>query len=139
MLKITDALRLPEEELSFTFVRADGPGGQNVNKVATAVELRFDVRNSPSLPAGVRQRLIGLAGRRVSTEGILVISARRFRHQGRNRADAVERLIDLIREAAVPPKPRRPTKPTRGSRLRHREHKSRHSEIKAGRRTAADD
>jgi len=136
MIKITDQIRLAEEELAFTFVRADGPGGQNVNKVATAAELRFDVGHSPSLPEPVRQRLLALAGHRVSTDGILVISARRFRHQNRNREDAQERLVELIRRAAQPPKTRHATKPTRSSRLRRLESKRRLSAIKANRRAS---
>ena len=134
MIKITENIRLAEEELAFTFVRADGPGGQNVNKVATAAELRFDAGHSPSLPEAVRQRLLALAGRRVSNDGILVISARRFRHQNRNREDAQERLIELIRRAVLPPKPRHATKPTKGSRVRRLESKRRQSVTKAGRR-----
>src|SRR4029450_3956181 len=106
MIRVTDQIAIDEAELSETFVRASGPGGQNVNKLATAVQLRFDVRHSPSLPPGVRPRLAGLAGRRLTQGGVLVIPAQSHRTQERNRADALERLLELIRQAAVRPKPR---------------------------------
>jgi ribosome-associated protein len=107
-----------ETEIHETFIRASGPGGQNINKVATAVQLRFDVRHSPSLPEDVRARLIRLAGKRVNAEGELIIQASRFRTQEQNRADARARLIALIRQAATPPKPRRMTKPSRAAKER---------------------
>lgn len=110
MIEITPTITLAENELHFDFVRASGPGGQNVNKVATAVQLRFDVAHSAALPAEVRERLLRLAGKRVTTEGVLVIEARRFRSQERNRQDALDRLIALIRQATESPKPRRQTK-----------------------------
>jgi len=116
MIEITKAVSLPESELELSFVRSSGPGGQNVNKVATACELRFDARRSPSLPADIAVRLMKLAGRRLTKDGVVVISADRHRSQEMNRADAIERLIAMIREAAKPPPPkRRATRPTKAS------------------------
>jgi ribosome-associated protein len=139
MIEVTDRIALDENELAFDFVQASGPGGQNVNKVSTAVRLRFDVRRSPSLPEPVRIRLERLAGRRLTQEGVLVIAAQRFRSQIRNREDAVERLVALIRDAATPPVPRRPTKPTHASRKRRLESKARRAEVKRGRGVVSDD
>ena len=136
---VTRSIRLPEEELRFRFVRASGPGGQNVNKVSTAVELRFDVRRSPSLPEAVRARLHALAGRRVTNDGVIVIDAQRHRTQERNRADAIERLVDLIRQATVVPRARRPTRPTRGSQERRIAGKKKRAEHKSGRGRAQHD
>jgi ribosome-associated protein len=130
MIRITDHIELDENELEFSFIRASGPGGQNVNKVSTAVRLRFDVRHSPSLPDGVRSRLIRLAGRRVTEQGELIITAQNHRSQERNRQEALEKLVDLIERAAVPPVPRRPTRPTAGSRKRRLESKTRRATIK---------
>lgn len=130
MLKVTDAIAIAEDEIVESFVRAAGPGGQNVNKVATAVQLRFDAARSPSLPQAVRSRLLALAGRRATSGGVLVITAQRFRSQERNRRDAVARLLALIREAARPRKTRKPTLPTRASRERRLEAKRRRGQVK---------
>ncbi|MGZ8324040.1 MAG: alternative ribosome rescue aminoacyl-tRNA hydrolase ArfB [Rhodoplanes sp.] len=131
MIRITDTIAIGEDELSERFVRAAGPGGQNVNKVATAVQMRFDVRRSPNLPDEVRTRLVRLAGRRLTRDGVLVIIAQRFRTQERNREDATERLVSLIRQAAVRPTPRRPTRPTKASRERRLTAKKRRAGVKS--------
>jgi len=130
MIRITAQINLDEREIAEEFVRASGPGGQNVNKLSTAVQLRFDVRGSPSLPPDVRARLERLAGSRLTRDGVLVIVAQRHRTQARNRHDALDRLIDLIRRAAVAPIKRRPTKPTRASRERRIEGKKRRAGVK---------
>jgi ribosome-associated protein len=137
MIRVTDRISIDEGELEERFVRASGPGGQNVNKVSSAVQLRFDVRRSPSLPAEVRQRLERLAGRRLTRDGVLVIMAQRHRTQERNRQDALDRLTELIREASVAPKPRRPTRPTRGSKERRLATKKNRSTIKGLRGTVS--
>jgi ribosome-associated protein len=121
---------IDEGEIRERFIRSSGPGGQNVNKVATAVQLRFDVRNSRSLPEGVRERLIRLAGKRVTGEGVLIIEASRFRTRERNRQDARDRLVQWLEKAATPVKPRRKTRPTAGSRERRLEGKQLRSETK---------
>ena len=130
MIQITPDIHIRETELRLDFIRSSGPGGQNVNKVATAVQLRFDVFTSPSLPEDVRRRLVRIAGKKVSKEGVLLIDARRFRTQERNRQDAVDRLIQWVRRAAEKPKKRIKTKPTLSSRERRLEGKRQRSETK---------
>lgn len=130
MIRINPQIELDEREIQEDFVRASGPGGQNVNKVSTAVQLRFDVARSPSLPEPVRARLAILAGRRLTRDGVLIIEAERYRSQRRNRDDALERLIELIREACEVDKPRRPTRPTLASKKRRLESKQRQGETK---------
>ena len=129
-MRVTDSITIDESELTEDFVRSSGPGGQNVNKLASAVQLRFDARRSPSLPDDVRTRLERLAGRRLTRDGVIVITAQRHRTQERNRQDALDRLVELIRQAAVPPVPRRATRPTAGSRERRLESKKRRASIK---------
>jgi ribosome-associated protein len=130
MLQVTSSLSIDESEISYDFVRAAGPGGQNVNKVATAVQLRFDVRGCRSLTPEEKNRLTGLAGRRLTKEGILVIGARRYRTQEQNRLDATERLIALIRKALTPPKPRRATRPSKAAKAKRIDAKMRRARIK---------
>jgi ribosome-associated protein len=130
MIRITDRISLDEDEIEERFVRASGPGGQNVNKLSSAVQLRFDVRHSPSLTEEVRLRVEHMAGRRLTRDGVLVIMAQRHRTQERNRQDARERLIELIARASVAPTPRRPTRPTRGSRERRLAAKKNRATIK---------
>jgi ribosome-associated protein len=134
MLQVTDTITIEEREIQLEFIRASGPGGQKVNKVATAVQLRFDVRNSPSLPEEVRTRLIGLAGSRVTEAGVLIINARRYRTQERNREDALDRFVELVRQAAKTPQQRKKSKPTLASKMRRLEIKRRLSEKKRMRR-----
>ncbi len=134
MIRITGTISIDDDEIDEQFIRSSGPGGQNVNKLSTAVQLRFDVRGSPSLTDEVRGRLERLAGKRLTREGVIVITAQRHRTQERNREDARERLFELIRQAAVVPVKRRPTKPTKASRERRLESKKRRSSIKGLRR-----
>ncbi|MFC1994322.1 alternative ribosome rescue aminoacyl-tRNA hydrolase ArfB [Chloroflexota bacterium] len=130
MIQVTSEIAIGENELQEEFIRASGPGGQNVNKVSTAVRLRFDVANSRSLPEEVRIRLISLAGNQITEDGILIIDARRFRTQGRNREDATGRLVELLRNAAQRPKVRRKTRPTLASKMRRLESKRRRANSK---------
>ena len=139
MIHVTSGIAIDESEIAESFIHASGAGGQNVNKVATAVQLRFDVRGSPSLPDAVRQRLERLAGRRLTRDGVLVITAQRHRTQGRNREDALARLVELIRRAAVPPVPRRPTRPPAAEKRRRLESKVRRGATKRLRRIQPED
>jgi len=138
MIWINQTLAIDEAELQFDFIRSAGPGGQNVNKVSTAVQLRFDAGHSASLPEEVRQRLTRLAGRRMTAEGVLVIEARQYRTQEANRQAAIERLVELLRQAAEKPTVRRNTKPTLASQRRRLESKRRRGEIKSLRRASGD-
>ena len=133
MLPVSPSIALPESELVVRFLRADGPGGQHVNRTESAVELRFDVLHSPSLPDDVRARLLARRDRRLTDEGVLVIQARRFRDQGRNREDARERLVEIVRGALMAPKKRVATKPTRASKQRRLEGKQQRAKIKQNR------
>ena len=139
MIRITNSIEIDESELKFSFSRASGPGGQNVNKVSTAVTLRWDVKSSPSLPQDVKTRVIKLAGTRMTTRGVLVINARRYRSQEKNREDALARLIALVKKAAAKPKKRKSTKPTRESKERRLDEKRRRSETKQRRKKTLDD
>jgi ribosome-associated protein len=130
MLTVTPAIVIDDSEIELAFVHASGPGGQHVNKAATAVQLRFNAAGSPSLPDGVRERLVRLAGRRMTSDGMLVIDARRFRSQDRNRQDAFERLAELVRKAAVPPRPRRTTRPSQNAKQRRLEQKQQRGRVK---------
>ena len=135
MIRITDRIYISEHELEERFIRASGPGGQNVNKLSTAAQLRFDTRKI-TLPEDAALRLNRIAGQRMTKEGVIVIHAQRFRTQERNRADAIDRLLEILREAMVRPIPRRATKPTFGSKQRRLEGKKRRSDVKAKRNTA---
>jgi len=134
LIEVTSRIAIDEGEIEEHFVRASGPGGQNVNNVATAVQLRFDVAGSPSLPENVRVRLAALAGRRLNRSGVLVIEARRYRTQERNRRDALDRLLALIRRAAEPQRPRRKTRPSKAARQARLEAKKRRGDAKRRRR-----
>ena len=135
MIRVTPHIALDESEIVEQFIRASGPGGQNVNKVASAVQLRFDVDASPALDAETRRRLRTLAGRRMNRAGVIVITAERFRTRERNRADALERLVELIRRAAERPKIRRPTKVTRAAKAQRRDDKTQRGQLKRRRRS----
>ncbi len=139
MIRITDQISIDESELEESFIRASGPGGQHVNKTETAVQLRFNVRRSPSLPNDVAVRLIKLAGSRATQDGVIVITAQNERSQKRNREEALARLVDLIRKAAVRPVKRRPTKPTKASREKRLQKKKQRSAIKSMRRARPND
>lgn len=137
MLEINDQIRIPDSEFQWSFVRAGGPGGQNVNKVASRAVLRWDMNGSPSLPAEVKARLRTQQRRRITSEGELLLNSQRFRDQERNRQDCLDKLRDLVRQAATIPKRRKPTKPTRGSRAARLREKRRRSTIKMGRQRPA--
>ncbi len=138
MIRVTNDIALGEDEIVEQFIRSSGPGGQNVNKVATAVQLRFDVARSPNLPDPVRERLKRLAGRRLTGDGVLIIEARRYRTREQNRRDALDRLVALVRKAAIAPTPRKATRPTAASRRRRLEGKQRRGVLKRGRRRVRD-
>ena len=135
MLQITSSISIPDNELTFTFVRSSGPGGQNVNKVATAAQLRFDVRNSPSLPVDIKERLIKLAGTRMTQDGMLVIEAKRYRTQEQNRADALLRLTGLLEKAARRPRVRHATRPSLAARVKRIESKKKRGAVKKQRQS----
>ena len=137
MIEITPSLQIDERELQIDFIRASGPGGQNVNKVATAVHLRFDV-NASSLPEAVKARLTQLAGNRMTSEGVLLIEAKRFRTQEQNREDAIQRLVELVRKALIPPKPRKRTKPTAASKANRLKAKKIKGDVKRLRKQSFD-
>ncbi len=139
MIRVTDQIQIDESEIEESFIRASGPGGQNVNKVSSAVQLRFDIRHSPSLPADVRRRAERLAGRRLTNDGVIVLVAQQHRSQERNREDALQRLIELLREATIRPKPRKPTRPTLASKTRRLDAKTRRAKVKRHRTVQPED
>ncbi len=134
MIEVNEQIRIPDTELEWSFVRSSGPGGQNVNKVASKAVLRWDLAGSLSVPEDVKARLRAHEGKRIATPGVLILSSQRFRDQERNRQDCLEKLRELLRQAATPPRPRHPTRPTRASRQRRLREKRRRSVVKAGRR-----
>jgi ribosome-associated protein len=136
VIEINPSIKIGDDELEFSFIRSPGPGGQNVNKVSSAVQLRFNIQRSPSIPQEVKERLTRLAGRRLTSEGVLIIEARQYRSQERNRQAAVERLVRLVQQASEPPKPRHKTRPTHAATLRRLESKRKRSELKRLRRDA---
>jgi ribosome-associated protein len=139
MIEVSTTIRIPEEEFTWTFVRSGGPGGQNVNKVASKAVLRWDLAASPSLPEELKARLRTLQRRRVTREGVLVLSSQRYRDQDRNRQDCVEKLAEMLRAASVVPRKRRPSKPTRAARERRLQDKRKRADVKRGRRTPEQD
>lgn len=139
MIEVTHRLRIPETELEWSFVRSGGPGGQNVNKVASRAVLRWDVAGSPSLPEAVKARLRALHPGRLTDDGVLLLSSQRFRDQERNKADCLDKLRALVLDAATPPRPRRPTRPTRGSKEARLRTKRRRAAVKTGRRRPAEE
>jgi ribosome-associated protein len=139
MIEVSSSIKIDENELQFAYIRASGPGGQNVNKVATAVQLRYNVLNSQSLGPEIKARLVRLAGKRVTAEGVLIIEARRYRTQEQNRLDAIQRLVALIQKALVEPKARKATRPSGGARAARMGDKRKRGEVKRTRKSVTED